>query len=222
MGSISRFNLDRIIHDFKTPFFFETGTFRGDGVSYATSSPFREIWSVEIVPGLAEAARRRFEQDRRVTIIENDSLTALRQSLSKFDGNCIFWLDAHFPGADAGMTAYDAAADEKLRLPLPLELEVIQGERPGFHDVLILDDLRIYEDGPYENGNVPPDALPQGVRNTQFVTDLYDKTHYILRSYRDEGYLLLFPRKQYWRRHFILKNLLGKPLEKADQYFKSE
>lgn len=219
MGSISRFNLDRIIRDFKTPFFFETGTFRGDGVDYAAASAFRQVWSVEIIPELAEAAQKRFAADGRITIIQNDSLAALGEILPKFNGNCIFWLDAHFPGADAGLSRYDAPEEESYRLPLPNELEVIHRERAGFQDVLIIDDLRIYEDGPYENGNVPADALPKGLRNTRFVSGLFQKTHYILRSYRDEGYLLLFPRKIYWRHHFTLKNLFGKPLDCSDHYF---
>jgi hypothetical protein len=109
-------------------------------------------------------------------------------------GNCLFWLDAHFPGADAGMARYDAAMDEDIRLPLEKELTIIHECRKNCNDLLIIDDMRVYEDGPYENGNSPVDTLPRNDRNLDFINRLFGRTHISMKTYRNEGYILLFPK----------------------------
>lgn len=208
MGSIKRFDLGRIILEYKTPNFFETGTFRGDGVEYALKSPFKTITSVEIIPEIAEEAKNRFSSLDKIEIIKNDSASALEHKIPELNGNCIFWLDAHFPGADAGLTGYDADSDEILRLPLINEIEIIHRLRKKFKDVLIIDDLRIYEEGPFENGNVPVDALPLAERNIQFIYKYFGQSHFILRSYLDEGYILVFPKRKY-RKQLLFRKIFG-------------
>jgi hypothetical protein len=194
MGKINRFDLSRIISKFKTPIFFETGTFRGDGVQYALQSPFKKIISIEIVPDLADKVKKRFAGNETVKIIEGESSRVMEDELRNLPGNCIFWLDAHFPGADAGMKDYDADMDESIRLPLVTESSIISRLRKGFQDVIIMDDLRIYQDGPYQNGNVPPDALPKKNRNIDFVNQNFGETHHIYKLYQEEGYIFLLPK----------------------------
>ena len=198
MGKINRFDLSRIIAKFKTPVFFETGTFRGDGVEYALQSPFEKIISIEIIPDLADKAKKRFAGNEKVKIIEGESSRVMEDELPGLTDNCIFWLDAHFPGADAGMKEYDADMDESIRLPLVIESSIISRLRKGFKDVIIMDDLRIYEDGPYQNGNVPPDALPKQNRNIDFVKQNFSKSHHIYKLYQEEGYILLLPKHRSW------------------------
>lgn len=219
MGSINRFDLARMKKDFNTHFFFETGTFKGDGVAYASDQAFDKIISVEIIPELASDAAKRFREDPRVSIITSDSISALQQQLMGLKGNGIFWLDAHFPGADAGLADYDKSGDERTRLPLPAEIAMIKRQRPAAMDVLVIDDLRIYEDGAFERGNVPPDALPQGERSIDFVEHHFGDSHYLVRSYCDEGYLLVFPKKTYRRKHFKMANLFGRPIDTSDHYY---
>jgi hypothetical protein len=218
MGSLSRFDLGRIIKEYDTPNMFETGTFLGEGVAYALKAPFTKIISVEIIPGIAAKARTRFASEHKVEIIESDSIAALQQKLPSLNGNIIFWLDAHFPGADAQMVDHASGDDELLRLPLMNELEYICKHRSKFRDVLILDDLRIYEDGPYQNGLVPSNAMPKGERNIDFVYRCFENTHYIFKSYLDEGYLLLFPKKKYDRNHFNLLDLF-KPKPVIEEHY---
>lgn len=193
MGSVSRFHVNRIAEDYVTPYFVETGTWKGDGVAYALQTPFTKIISVEIIADIAEQARQRFQTIPSVQIISGHSVPVLKEVLPALKGNCIFWLDAHFPGADEGVKQYDAEDDEQLRLPLESEIEVIKQTRAGYKDVLIIDDLRIYEDGPYENGNAPEDTLPKNLRSIDFLYRHFGKTHSIIKSYLDEGYILLFP-----------------------------
>lgn len=222
MGRLSRFDLSRIIKEYKSDNFFETGTFWGDGVAYALQSPFKKVYSVEIIGEIVDKARKRFEGNNKVEILHNDSISALEQMSSQIKGNTVFWLDAHFPGADAGLTPYDSENNEEFRLPLERELEVIAAARKKYHDVLILDDLRIYEDGPYQNGNVPADALPKGNRSLDFVYRCFGKTHYVFKSYLDEGYILLFPKGKYNSNHFRLKDIFKKKPVTEDHYTTGE
>ncbi len=218
MGSIRRFDLDRIIREYKTHYFFETGTFLGEGIEYALRSPFKKIASVEIIPEIAGKAKDRFSALQNVEIIENDSVNALATKVPAMKSNCIFWLDAHFPGADAGMKGYDDNMYDALRLPLINEIEIIHRLRKNFQDVLIIDDLRIYEDGPYENGNVPGDALPVTDRNINFIYKYFSASHVILKCYLDEGYILIFPKFKY-RKRVLLNKIFLRKRDKEDFYF---
>ena len=221
MGNLKRFDLSRIIKEYKTLNMFETGTFWGDGVAYALEFPFQKVISVEIIPEIAAKATQRFMSEQKVQVIESDSVSALESTLPSLKGNTVFWLDAHFPGADAEMVDHASGEDELFRLPLMKELEVISLHRKNFNDVLILDDLRIYEDGPYQNGPVPPNAMPKGERNIEFVYRYFGATHHIFKSYIDEGYLLLFPEKKYYRNHFSFGDLFKKKPFIEDHYMKS-
>lgn len=193
MGFIQQFDLGRIIRDYHTRFFVETGTWKGDGVEAALAFPFDKIISAEIVPEIAAAAASRFTDHPQVTIIESSSAAMLEAWLPVLEGNCLFWLDAHFPGADAGLSSYDAENEENLRLPLETELRLIARRQANFTDVLIIDDLRVYEEGPFENGPAPADTLPRQAKRSGFVEELFGATHHILRSYRNEGYWILLP-----------------------------
>ena len=194
MGFINQFNINRIIRDYSIKYFFETGTWKGDAVAYALQFPFEKIISAEIIPVIANEAKFRFQHEPRVTILEASSAGALSAELPALNGNCLFWLDAHFPGADAGLVRYDAINDEDIRLPLEKELTIIHEVRKNYQDILIIDDLRVYEDGPYENGSAPADTLPKSNRNIDFINWLFGKSHITMKTYRNEGYLLLFPK----------------------------
>jgi hypothetical protein len=197
MGSISRFNLNRIIKEYNAIYFFETGTGQGDGIEHALKSPFKKIFSTEIMPQLAKKASSRFTSFEHVSVIESDSIKALAEELPNLTSNCIFWLDAHFPGADSGIKKYDATDDESIRLPLEREINLIKKIRVGFNDVFIIDDLRIYENGLYQHGNAPLDTRPRHSRNIDFIRQQYSQSHLIAKLYLDEGYLLLLPRSIY-------------------------
>ena len=85
--------------------------------------------------------------------------------------------------------------NKDIKLPLRKEIELIKKLRPGFNDVILIDDLRIYETGPYKSGNMPDNILAPSVRNVDFVTEAFAKSHNIQRSFLEEGYLLVLPKK---------------------------
>lgn len=194
MGTIKRLGLARIIKEFGVDFFFETGTWKGDSVAYALRFPFKRIYSSEIVDSIAARARERFRRYDNVEIVAMNSQDALRATMPRLDGNCLFWLDAHFPGAEEGIHGYNEGSNEDVRLPLAVELDLILRSRSSYSDVIFIDDLRIYENGPFGHGNLPPDILPPRVRNTQFL-DTFLPTHTVAKFFQDEGYILLLPKR---------------------------
>lgn len=197
MGSIKRFHLSRIKEEYNCDYFFETGTWKGDGVAHAQKIGFKRIYSSEIIPEIADRAKKRFAHDKSIEILLGNSTEVLRNTLGSIPGNCIFWLDAHFPGAEEGLEQYNAFEDESVKLPLEEEILAIKAIRPGFRDVILIDDLRIYETGPFDSGNLPDGILPPKVRTTEFINKIFSSTHTIVKSYRDEGYIMVVDSETY-------------------------
>lgn len=197
MGSLKRFNLGKISKQYDCPYFFETGTWMGNGLAYAKNTPFTKLYSSEIMPEIADKARTRFSAENRIEIFTGNSTAVFEQTLPIIHGNCVFWLDAHFPGAEEGLKDYNEYDNEQVKLPLEKELQLIKDIRPDFQDVILIDDLRIYETGPFKSGNLPEGILPPSFRSIDFVFGLFGDSHEVVRSYEDEGYLLLFPKHIY-------------------------
>jgi hypothetical protein len=77
-------------------------------------------------------------------------------------------------------------------LPLESEIELLSQMRQGCKDLIFIDDLRIYEDGPFTNGNWDRKTL--GGDGIDFIFNNFSNTHDIARSYQDEGYIVLTPK----------------------------
>jgi len=207
MGSLKRFNLDRIIGKYNLSYLFETGTWKGDSIAYAQKSPFQKIYSSEIIPEIADKARNRFNNKPNIEIITSNSIDALKTNADKIDGNCLFWLDAHFPGAEEGLSGYNDTQQDDIKLPLEKEIEIIASREKKYQDVIIIDDLRIYEDGPFRHGNMPEHIHRPRNRDLAFISQALASTHIIQKSYWDEGYILLLPNTIFpgdfgWRRYW--------------------
>jgi hypothetical protein len=76
-------------------------------------------------------------------------------------------------------------------------------ERKGFKDVIICDDLWLYEDGPFEWGNFDEHnrrcgrtiARAQlGVGSSESIVAAFKDTHNVLRLYHHQGYLIFLPK----------------------------
>jgi hypothetical protein len=195
MGTITRFNMPDLVETNQIRYFVETGTGTGDGVAYAAINPnlFHAIYSCEIEPTLALQASARFDANPNIRIFNEPSLvflTRICEAAPETD-NILFWLDAHFPGADYGIHPY--APDG---LPLEQELKIIRMLRSRSKDVIIADDLRIYLDGPFGHGNLPDNVRPfcPTDRSIDFVYDIMGRTHEIRPLYEHEGYIVMTPK----------------------------
>lgn len=197
MGTLRMFNLAPFIETCGVRVLVETGTGDGDAMRYARLFRLEKLYSVEIHPELAKHARAAIGNDPRVEVICDESPAALARILPLIPPSTpiLFWLDAHFPGADYGLGEYDADDNVDRRMPLARELEVIAKLRHGCDDVLIIDDLRLYEDGQFGQGPCPKEAMPPvELRNTEWLRP-FRETHNVRRVYAHTGYLVLTPKR---------------------------
>lgn len=195
MGALWHLDVAAVVSRYGTQDFVETGTGAGDSLRHALKFPFRKLYSVEIMATQAAKLQQDFAGEPRVEIHAGRSTDFLAELLPRLDAPVLFWLDAHYPGGDLGLNSFDQEADLGVRLPLRAELEIIQAHRPTGLDVLLIDDLRIYEDGPYAGGTMreagtPHLAAPEGLG---WVEELFHPTHTVVRSFADTGYLFLYP-----------------------------
>lgn len=215
MGSIKRFDLKSLNKKYKIDFFFETGTWKGDGLAYASKFEFKKLLSCEIMEDIYKKTSLRFENNKKIHLFLGSSEEALNHLNKEIDGNCMFWLDAHYPGAEEGIHTYNEIEKETIRLPLHMELLLIKSLRPNFNDVIIVDDLRIYETGPFKGGNMPDNIIPPAKRNIDFVYELFSKSHDIIKLYDDHGYIVIVPKlKTYEEKTPLYKRLYKRHIQR--------
>lgn len=196
MGTLAHFHIDVMRKRHGLVSFVETGTGAGAGVLQAVKAGFGAIHSVEVVDELVEAARRQFQKVPAVKIWRGASSGVLPLILKELpEGPALFWLDAHFPGADYGLGEYEGEKDLARRLPLEEEVAIIRRHREGQRDILLIDDARIYQPGPYGAGDLPADWPPlAGVkRSLDFVREAYSRTHGVVVDYAQQGYVMVVP-----------------------------
>lgn len=193
MGSLFRFDLERYAETYDLPVLFETGTFLGNGVQLAIDAGFDRVYSVEIIDEYFTANVERFSDQQNVNLLHGESAKCLSDTVATINENILFWLDAHFPGADGGLCSYNSCEDEAIRCPFETELETIKTIRPYRNDVFIIDDLSIYETGEFGNGSLPSHINKPANSSLDFIDRLFSETHHVIRLYDDEGYVLLLP-----------------------------
>lgn len=194
MGKLAYFNLDVLLQRFDLRHFVETGTGGGDSVHTARQYPFTTIWSCDIEHLLIEPLRHM--QDERVHLFIGRSVQML-DLLPTFPVGepILFWLDAHFPGADYGLRSYDAEPDETIRLPLKHELQLIKQHRPADLDVILIDDARLWLDGPFRPIREDlVEACTPTERGVEFIVELFQVSHDLTLLHDHEGFIVLTPR----------------------------
>lgn len=198
MGHIDRFNLQDYIDNYDTSVFVETGTGMGVSLKHALQFPFAEFHTIEIMEELYNKVKEELKENTTCNFVNNNSKDGLKEILSSVDAdkNITYWLDAHFPGADFGLagTSYGSTSDKDVRIPLESELRMIKEIRDTKNDVFVIDDLRIYEDGPFTGGNWSQ-RRQLGGDGIGFINELFEETHEIHKDFRDQGYIVLLPKK---------------------------
>jgi hypothetical protein len=113
--------------------FIETGTDTGAGIVAAFAAGYRQVISIEIVPGSVEFFNQRIVPSvPELTVIQGDSAAQLR-AITYSDvewQTATFWLDAH-----------DVRSTAVLR-----ELAVLVG-RTDFWGFILIDDMRLIRSG---------------------------------------------------------------------------
>src|SRR6516165_9054492 len=145
MGQLSNWNVQRELDKFNSEVFVETGTGGGNSLSYAANFKFETLYSTEIDVEIFNKHSIKFLSMPRMRVYNLPSAEFLRLILPEIkDRRTFFWLDAHFP---------NTKENAQITLPLESELEIIVSYKDVKNDVILMDDLRVYEIGPYESGN---------------------------------------------------------------------
>lgn len=200
MGQIYQaVDVPKLIEKFGIKNFVETGTGIGDSVEYIlySNDSSLNIYTIELMEELYRRLVARLGGFQNLRLINGYSNVEIAKVLKEMSSEpCLFWHDAHFPGADFGINGmgYGSEQDAEIRTPLHAELaELLKSSRDLSRDVLILDDLRIYKDGPYDGG-IWHEREQFGCQGNEFVYEMFDKTHHIYESYPQQGFVIMFPR----------------------------
>lgn len=173
--------------------FVETGTGAAEVVRSVSNIDEKvNIHTIEIIEEIYNKNVFNYSKFKNINWHLGQSSKILPEIIPTLQGNTLFWLDAHFPGADFGLSSYGDELDLNKRLPLQNELEIIANNRDVTNDVFVIDDLRIYEDGPFEDG-CWSDRKKYGADGIDFVEKLFGETHYVIKSYNKQGFIILFP-----------------------------
>ena len=198
MGSLKFFDLAELKSCHGATTFVETGAGWGHGIEYAQTFDFEKIWSVEIFTDLANKLAGKFAADPRVRLINADSVAGLEYIYTYTSGNTITFLDAHFPGADVGAADFGAEQNEDIRLPLLTEMATVKRLRAdrGFKDIILLDDIMLYDDENAYPGNgwkAALDIMPRKNRNCyREILSFFDETHTSQRFAEENGFVIFF------------------------------
>jgi len=122
--------------------FIETGSHKGDGIQRALDVGFETIISIEYTPAYYDMCVERFKDNKNVKIVFGDSVTELPAILADIKEGITFWLDAHV--SDKTMLFC------KKKCPLMEEIEVIVSHAKKYNDIVLIDDLRIWEQDIYD------------------------------------------------------------------------
>lgn len=188
MGSLSNFNSTCVsISELKSKYdlnvFVETGCFKGNTLRYVQDFKFDRLYSCDIDKEMIDICSN---ISPNLELFHCTSTEFLEQLLPKLDQDrVLFFLDAHLPEHDKNNG--EKWIESELNFPLEQELEIINKYRKGKKDVIICDDLRIYEYGPFEGGNWDKRKYFEHL-DLRFVRDY---NYNMSKFYSQEGYVLL-------------------------------
>jgi hypothetical protein len=217
MGQLTRFDLNPLVEAFHLKNYVETGTGLGVSFCYAIQNKsFQHLFSIEIDEKLASSASLQKNINslksahQSVSIVNSNSLHGLRGLLqNKIDNEpTLFFLDAHFPGADFFDTTYGDSIDNNsiTGLPLLLELAEISISRTGAkNDLIIIDDLFLFDSGEFAFDREHPSSA-EAVRTVLRERDMFLGGSFLTvlrllfgphrkfrRFYEHQGYMMILP-----------------------------
>lgn len=200
MGQIYQaVKLKELFKEYNIKNFVETGTGIGDTLMEIIINKPEElnVYTIELMDELYQPLVEKFGEIPYIHLLKGYSHEQMGVALGMLSKEpTLFWHDAHFPGADfqIGGATYTSETDPIKRIPFYAELKAIKdSNRDITHDIIISDDLWIYEDGPYEVGNWHlRDAA--GGDGVDFVYEMFSDTHHIFKTYVKQGFIIMLPK----------------------------
>jgi hypothetical protein len=135
-----------IFHNYSNNnYLIETGSYYGDGITKAIEAGFKNIISIEITPAYYDLCTEKFKDNLNVKVILGDTVKILPDLLKEINEPVTYWLDAHYtdPTTNYG---------DKMS-PLMDELEIIKFHAQSFNDVILIDDMRIFNESDWNYHN---------------------------------------------------------------------
>jgi len=122
--------------------FIETGTFFGDTIE-SFKNNFTKLYSIELSEELADKAKKRFQNNTNISIVQGNSSVQLSNILREINETCIFWLDGHYSSEFwVGKEFIQTAKGEK-NTPITEELLQIINHKVKDH-IILIDDARCF------------------------------------------------------------------------------
>ena len=207
MGLLREHKLTDYINKYDLKYYFETGTGKAECLEYALRYPFEEYWTVDIDEDLIEESFNKFKNmSKNINLLIGKSTEILDEYVPQIpkESPTLFYLDAHFPGADFQKCTYEESIREhkKDAFPLEEEVDVILEKRDVSKDVFIIDDLVLYEEGDFECLKVGcvweygwlQEELDLKT-DSKFLYEKFEKTHDFKKDLRSQGYLIITPKQ---------------------------
>ena len=207
MGLLREHKLTDYIDRYNLKYYFETGTGKAECLEYALRYPFEEYWTVDIDEELIEESFNKFKNmSKNINLLIGKSIDILDEYIPQIpkESPTLFYLDAHFPGADFQKCTYEESIREhkKDAFPLEEEVDVILEKRDISKDVFIIDDLVLYEEGDFECLKVGcvweygwlQEELDLKT-DSKFLYEKFEKTHDFKKDLRSQGYLIITPKQ---------------------------
>lgn len=135
MSGFQDLNITALIKQYQLINFIETGCHTGSGIYHAFANGLTNIYSCDIDKKFVDICQNRFPD---AVVSHLHSVDFLTEILDIIPGNCLFWLDAHFPELTGGISK-----TEEERFPLFKELELISKKPDVENDVILVDDIRV-------------------------------------------------------------------------------
>ena len=210
MGCLRRHNLNSYIDKYNLQYYFETGTGQAEALEHAIQYPFKKCYTVDIDEEMVEFSYNKLKNKSGCDIefLVGKSIDILEEYVPQIpkESPSLFFLDAHFPGADFHKCTYEESIREHKEDAFPLEEEVnvIIKNRDTSNDVFIIDDLVLYEK------DAKVDCINEGVvwgydwlqdelnlqTSSKFLYKNFEKTHDFKKDFRDQGYLIITPKSK--------------------------
>tara|TARA_Y100001970_G_C14237179_1_gene862534 strand:+ start:2710 stop:3351 length:642 start_codon:yes stop_codon:yes gene_type:complete len=207
MGLLREHKLTDYIDRYNLKYYFETGTGKAECLEYALRYPFEEYWTVDIDEDLIEESFNKFKNmSKNINLLIGKSTEILDEYIPQIpkESPTLFYLDAHFPGADFQKCTYEESIREHKQdaFPLEQEVDVILEKRDISKDVFIIDDLVLYEEGDFECLKVGcvweygwlQEELDLKT-DSKFLYEKFEKTHDFKKDLRSQGYLIITPKQ---------------------------
>ena len=185
MSGFQDIDIAPLLNQYQITNFVETGCHTGSGIRHAIINGIQNIYSCDLDQKFVTYSKEQFPE---AIIMHKHSVDFLSEVANVIPGNCLIWLDAHFPELTGGTSN---SAEE--RFPLFKELELLSKKDGIEHDVIIVDDIRVIisEDNPIKQ-TFDKQYEIHGTTIKQ-LTDLFPKHKSQIVDFQ-EGLLFLVPK----------------------------